>query len=80
MPRSCASCGGVDLGYHTHYVVDEGRARIILAALVTPSEVMNNQPMLDLVFRTRFRWKLSPRHVTGDMKYGSEDNLVAIEQ
>src|SRR5258708_10084970 len=33
------SKGGVDLGYHTHYVVDGGRARIIVAALVTPSEV-----------------------------------------
>jgi transposase len=29
--------GGTHLGYHTHYVVDGGRARIILAALVTPS-------------------------------------------
>jgi transposase len=36
------SKGGVDLGYHTHYVVDGGRARIIVAALVTPSEVMDN--------------------------------------
>ncbi len=70
---------GVDLGYHTHYVVDGGRARIIVAALVTPSEVMDNQPMLDLLWRTRFRWKRWPRHVTGDKKYGSEDNLVAIE-
>ena len=44
---------GRHLGYHTHYVVDGGKARII-AVLVTPSEVMENQPMLDLVFRTRF--------------------------
>ncbi|HEX9131812.1 MAG TPA: IS1182 family transposase, partial [Ktedonobacteraceae bacterium] len=73
------SKGGVDLGYHTHYVVDGGRARIIVAALVTPSEVMDNQPMLDLLWRTRFRWKLWPRQVTGDKKYGSEENLVAIE-
>src|SRR5260370_22769103 len=40
---------------------------------------MENQPMLDLVFRTRFRWKLWPRQVTGDSKYGTEDNIVAIE-
>jgi len=73
------SKGGVDLGYHTHYVVDGGRARIIVAALVTPSEVMDNQPMLDLLWRTRFRWKLWPRQVTGDKKYGTEENLVAIE-
>jgi hypothetical protein len=72
--------GGVDLGYHTHYVVDGGKARIILNVLVTPSEVMDNQPMLDLLWRTRFRWKLWPRQVTGDRKYGTEGNLVAIEQ
>jgi transposase len=70
---------GSDLGYHTHYVVDGGKARIILNVLVTPSEVMDNQPMLDLLWRTRFRWKLWPRQVTGDKKYGTEDNLVAIE-
>ena len=70
---------GVDLGYHTHYVVDGGKARIILNVLVTPSEVMDNQPMRDLLWRTRFRWKLWPRQVTGDKKYGTEDNLVAIE-
>ena len=72
------SKGGVDLGYHTHYVVDGGTSRIILMALVTPSEVMDNQPMLDLLWRTRSRWKLWPRQVTGDKKYGTEENLVAI--
>jgi transposase len=70
---------GVDLGYHTHYVVDGGKARTILHVLVTPSEVMDNQPMLDLLWRVRFRWKLWPRQATGDSKYGTEDNLVAIE-
>jgi transposase len=70
---------GVDMGYHTHYVVDGGKARIILNVLVTPSEVMDNQPMLDLLWRVRFRWKLWPRQVTGDKKYGTEDNLIAIE-
>jgi len=66
-------------GYHTHYVVDGGKARIITAVLVTPSEVMENQPMLDLVFRTRFRWKLWPRQATGDTTYGTVDNIVALE-
>jgi len=70
---------GVDLGYHTHYVVDGGKSRIILHVLVTPSEVMDNQPMRDLLWRVRFRWKLWPRQATGDSKYGAEDNLVAIE-
>ncbi len=59
---------GAHLGYQTHYVVDGGKARIILAALVAPAEVMENQPMLDLIFRTCFRWKLRPRQVTGDRK------------
>jgi transposase len=49
---------GADMGYRTHYVVDGGKARVILGVLVTPSEVMDNQPMHDLIFRTRFRWKL----------------------
>jgi hypothetical protein len=40
---------------------------------------MDNQPMRDLLWRVRFRWKLWPRQVTGDSKYGTEDNLVAIE-
>ncbi|GHO98568.1 hypothetical protein KSF_086160 [Reticulibacter mediterranei] len=35
--------------------------------------------MLDLLWRTRFRWKLWPRQATGDRKYGTEDNLVALE-
>ena len=71
--------GGTHLGYHVHYVVDGGKARIILQALVTPSEVMDNQPMLDLLWRVRFRWKLRPRHVTGDTKYGTIQNIKAIE-
>jgi Transposase DDE domain len=70
---------GRHLGYHTHYVVDGGKARIILNVLVTPSEVMENQPMLDLIFRTRFRWKLWPRQATGDTTYGTLDNIVALE-
>src|SRR6266567_1268432 len=71
---------GADMGYHTHYVVDGGKARIILMVLVTPSEVMDNQPMLDLLWRVRFRWKLWPRQVTGDRKYGTEENIAAIER
>jgi hypothetical protein len=71
--------GGSHLGYQTHYVVDGGKARIILNVLVAPSEVSENKPMLDLLWRTRFRWKLWPRQATGDSKYGTEENIVAIE-
>jgi len=41
---------GTRLGYQDHYVVDGGRARIILTALVTPAEVQENQPALDLLW------------------------------
>jgi transposase len=71
--------GGLDLGYHDHYVVDGGKARIVLAALVTPAEVMENQPMLDLLWRVCFRWKLRPGQVTGDTTYGTTEIIVAVE-
>jgi hypothetical protein len=60
-------------------VVDGGRARIILTTLVTPAEVQDNQPAIDLLWRARFRWKLHPRQVTADTKYGTVKNIVAIE-
>jgi len=71
--------GRIHLGYHNHYVVDGGKARIVLTALVTPAEVQDNQPALDLLWRTRFRWKLRPRQETGDTKYGTVENIVALE-
>ena len=68
------------LGYQDHYVVDGGRGRIILIALVTPAEVQENQPALDLLWRARFRWKLQPRQVAGDTTDGTAENIAAIEQ
>ena len=68
------------LGYQTHYVVDGGKARVILDVLVTPAEVTENLPMLDLLFRSRFRWRLRPRSVTGDAAYGTVENVVAVEK
>jgi hypothetical protein len=72
--------GRTRLGYQDHYVVDGGKARIILAALVTPSAVQENQPALDLLWHAGFRWKLRPRHITGDTKYGTVENIAAIER
>jgi hypothetical protein len=72
--------GRTRLGYQDHYVVDGGKARIVLMALVTPAEVQENQPALDLLWRARFRWKLQPRQVTGDTKYGTVENITAIER
>jgi transposase len=70
---------GAALGYHDHYVVDGGKARIVLATLVTPADVMENVPMRDLLWRVCFRRKLRPHHVTGDTTYGTTENIVALE-
>ena len=60
--------------------MDGGKARIVLNALVTPSEVTENRPMLDLLWSTVFRWRIRPRHVTGDAKYGTRENVAALEK
>ena len=67
------------LGYRDHYVVDGGNARIIMAALVTAGDVQDNTPMLDLLHHVRFRWKVHPRRAVGDTKYGTIENIRALE-
>lgn len=67
------------LGYHSHYVVDGGRARIILATLVTSAAVMENSPMLDLTRWVRFRWDLRPKQATGDTAYATLENIRGLE-
>jgi transposase len=71
--------GETHLGYQVHYVVDGGKRRIIVGVLVTPGEVMENQPMLDLLWHVRFRWRLHPRLACGDTKYGTLESIVALE-
>jgi hypothetical protein len=60
--------------------VDGGKARVILNALVTPFEVTENAPMLDLLWRSAFRWKIRPRRITGDAAYGTTENIAAVER
>ncbi len=48
-PMQQSGGGRTVLGYRDHYVVDGGKARIILSALVTPASIMDNTPMLDMV-------------------------------
>ena len=71
---------GRKLGYQSHYVVDGGRARIVLNVLVAPAEASENRPMLDLPWRACFRWRLRPHHVTADGKYGTLENVAALER
>ena len=72
--------GTARMGYKVHYVVDGGKARVILTALVTKADIKDNQPMLDLLWHTNFYWKLRPHHVTGNSVYGTIPNVKAIEQ
>lgn len=68
------------MSYKAHYVVDGGKARIVLSALVTRADLQDNQPMLDLLWHTNFRWKIRPHHITGDSVYGTLPNVKAVEQ
>jgi Transposase DDE domain/Transposase domain (DUF772) len=72
--------GASRMGYHVHYVVDGGKARVILNVLVTPADVTENQPMLDLLWRTIFRWRARVCQVTGDSTYGTKENIAAVEK
>ncbi len=71
---------GVRLGYQAHYLVDGGKARIILEALVTPAEVPEDWPAADLAWRARFRWRLWPRQATGDTAYGTLSLIRTLEE
>jgi hypothetical protein len=68
------------LGYRNHYVVDGDRARIILAALATPGDVQDNQALLDLIDRVRFRFHLPVRRVAADSNYATGDNLRGLAE
>jgi hypothetical protein len=61
-------------------VVDGGKRRLILGVLVTPGEVMENQPLLDLAWHVRFRFHLRPHQATGDTTYGTLENITALER
>ena len=67
------------LGYQTHYMIDGGKARIILHALTMSGDVMENQPFLDQLRRVLFRWKLHPERVIADTKYSTIENIKALD-
>ena len=67
------------MSYHTHYVVDGGKARIILAVLVSSASISDNLPMLDMLYWSRFRWGLKPRIGVGDSKYATFLNVYGLE-
>jgi len=79
-PMQSSGGGSAVLGYRDHYVVDGGKARIILSALVTPASIMDNTPLLDLVDWVRFRWRVAPKLAVGDTRYGTVPNIVGLEE
>lgn len=79
-PMHPSGGGSAVLGYHDHYVVDGGKARIILSALVTPASIMDNTPILDLVDWVCSRWKIEPKLAAGEAKYGTVPNIVGLEE
>ncbi len=72
--------GRTVLGYQDHYLVDGGKARIILHCLVTPGNVAENQVLLDQLRRTLFRRKLRPGRLIADAKYATGENIRALEE
>jgi transposase len=79
-PMQSSTGGNAMLGYRDHYVVDGGKARIILSALVTPASITDNTPLLDLVDWVRFRWRIAPKLAVGDTRYGTVPNIVGLEE
>jgi hypothetical protein len=72
--------GGTKLGYQDHSVVDGGKHRVILAALVLPSDIRENLPLADLTHRVCFRWRLRPQRTIADTAYGTGENLRLLEE
>ena len=79
-PMHPSGGGSAVLGYCDHYVVDGGKARIILSALVTPASIMDNTPILDLVDWVCDKWKLKPKLAVGDARYGTIHNIAGFEE
>lgn len=78
-PMRAQGSGSAVLGYRDHYILDGGKSRIILSAIVAPASIMDNTPLLDMLDWTCSRWKLEPKIAVGDAKYGTEPNIVGLE-
>jgi len=78
-PMHPSGGGSAVLGYRDHYVVDGGKERIILSALVAPASITDNTPILDLVDWVCSRWKIKPKLAVGDARYGTISNIVGFE-
>ena len=55
-------------------------ARIILSAVVLPGDIIDNTPLPDLLWRVRFRWKIAPKRLVADARYGTTENIQLLEE
>ena len=78
-PMRPSGGGSAVLGYRDHYIVDGGKSRIILCALVTPASIIENTPLLDQIDWVCTRWHINPKIAVGDTKYGTIPNIVGLE-
>ncbi len=81
-PDACALLmrdGRSVLGYQTHELVDGGRARLILRALVTPGDVTETNVAVDQLHRVIFRRKIHPQRLIADAEYASATNIRALD-
>jgi hypothetical protein len=70
----------IALGYQDHYLIDGGKARIILHALLTPDDVMENQVTVDQVRRVVFRYHVHPQRLIADSRYGTVEIIRMLEE
>jgi hypothetical protein len=70
--------GGSAVGYQVHYLIDGGKARIILHAVAMSGDVMEHQPFLHQLRRVLFRWHLHPTRLIADAKYGTFATIPAL--
>jgi hypothetical protein len=69
------------VGMAAHEAADPRYAhRHVRGAVDTPADVMENTPMLPLLRRAMFRWRMRPRQVVGDTTYGTADNIRELEE
>lgn len=76
IPMLASGGGTAHLGYRDHYVVDVGKAKVIVGTLVTLSSIMDNTPKLDLTDWVCSRWEIQPQIAVGDAKYGTVQNSI----
>ena len=79
-PMQPSGGGSSVMGYRDHYIVDGGKQRVILHALVAPASIMDNTPMLDLVKYVCSKWNLQAKQATADAKYGTVPNIAGLEE